>query len=67
MDRASEASNEPDRSLQVTTIFYALWEWLRRPKERYEVVLLNERQLRDVGLDQDFVRSQSARRPFWHE
>ncbi len=67
MHRASDASNEPDRSLQVTAIFYALWEWLRRPNERYEVVLLNERQLRDVGLDQDFVRSQTARRPFWHE
>jgi uncharacterized protein YjiS (DUF1127 family) len=67
MHRASDASNKPDRSLQVNAIFYALWEWLWRSNERYEVVLLNERQLRDVGLDQDFVRSQTAGRPLWHE
>lgn len=60
--------NEPIRSLHVKAILIldAMRQWLRRSNERYELVVLNERQLRDIGLDRDFVRSQVAK-PFWHE
>ena len=56
------------RSGDVTVILIldALRQWLRRSNERHELVLLNERQLRDIGLDRDFVRSQAAK-PFWHQ
>ena len=50
----------------MTAIFYALWSGYGAQRA-LQGVLMNERQLRDVGLDQDFVRSRSARLPFWHE
>lgn len=46
-------------------ILDAMRQWLRRSNERYELVLLNERQLRDIGLDRDFIRIQAAK-PLWH-
>lgn len=38
--------------------------WLRRLQHRHELADLTEAQLRDVGLDPDFVRRES-RKPFW--
>lgn len=52
--------------MKAILILDAMRQWLRRSNERYELVVLNERQLRDIGLDRDFVRSQVAK-PFWHE
>jgi uncharacterized protein YjiS (DUF1127 family) len=52
--------------VKAIVILNAMRQWLRRSNERYELVVLNERQLRDIGLDRDFVRSQTAK-PLWHE
>jgi len=52
--------------VKAIVIFDAMRQWLRRSNERYELVVLNERQLRDIGLDRDLVRSQTAR-PSWHQ
>jgi uncharacterized protein YjiS (DUF1127 family) len=39
-------------------------EWLRRSRYRQELANLSETQLRDVGLDPDYVYRESAK-PFW--
>lgn len=41
-----------------------LRNWLRRSNERYALSQLNERQLRDIGLDRALVLSE-ATKPFW--
>jgi uncharacterized protein YjiS (DUF1127 family) len=41
-----------------------LRNWLRRSNERYALSQLNERQLRDIGLDRTLVLSE-ATKPFW--
>jgi uncharacterized protein YjiS (DUF1127 family) len=41
-----------------------VWVWLRRLRHRRELAALTEAQLRDVGLDGDVVRRESAK-PFW--
>ena len=52
----------------MKAIFDGVREWLRSSSERREAIPLTEQlQLLDVGLDRDFVRSQTARRLFWHE
>ena len=38
--------------------------WLRRSNERYALLQLSERQLRDIGLDRALVLSE-ATKPFW--
>ena len=41
-----------------------LRNWFRRSNERYALSQLNERQLRDIGLDRTLVLSE-ATKPFW--
>jgi uncharacterized protein YjiS (DUF1127 family) len=38
--------------------------WLRRLRDRHEISNLTEAQLRDVGLDPNFMRRESEK-PFW--
>ena len=48
----------------MKTIFDGLREWVRRSNERYALMQLSERQLRDIGLDRALVQSETAK-PFW--
>ncbi len=41
-----------------------LRNWLRRSNERYALTQLNERQLRDIGLNRELVSSEVTK-PFW--
>ena len=41
-----------------------LFMWLRRLRERHELANLDDAQLRDVGLNAEKVRRESAK-PFW--
>jgi uncharacterized protein YjiS (DUF1127 family) len=38
--------------------------WLRRARDRHELADLSETQLRDVGLEPNFIRREIAK-PFW--
>ncbi len=48
----------------MKAIVVALRRWLRRFNERYMFGELDERQLRDVGLDREFVVDESSK-TFW--
>ena len=41
-------------------------EWLRRSSERHVLAGLNDRQLRDIGLDRQLVQSEVTK-PFWRQ
>ena len=45
-------------------VFDGLRNWLRRSNERYALTQLNDRQLRDIGLDRELVLSEITK-PFW--
>lgn len=48
----------------MKAIVDAVRKWLRRFNERYMFAQFDERQLRDVGLDREFVPNESTK-PFW--
>ena len=63
---APEAFFETTMGPSLPPVVAVPLRWLRRLRHRHELAGLSEAQLRDVGLDLDLVRRESAK-PFWRE